>query len=100
MGLMEFGCVRLKIGGKKKDTLGFEGTPNARDGGGKFGFEVGLGLRLSGAVVEGTLQDVRQHQAQFLKISEDGFRGLPLCGDVNGVENRAGFAVEGQIWRV
>ena len=68
----------MKFGRDEEEALGLQGTANAGDGGGKLFFEEGVRLSDVGDVfVEGTFQDVGEHQAEFLEFGEDGFGDFP-----------------------
>jgi hypothetical protein len=98
--MMDFGSMALERGGDEEEALGFKRTPNACHGEGTLIFEQGVHLRFGDSAVERALQDVSQHQAEFLKFGENGFRRLAFCGKLDGFEEGGRFTVEGLVWRI
>jgi len=97
---MQFVRQLLQIGRDQQEALGFEGTSNAGDSGGKLFFEQFASLRCGDTVFERTFQNVGEHQAEFLEFGKDDSRGLPFRRDLKGVEDRASFTLEQSAGRV
>lgn len=90
----------LEFGRDEEQALWFEGAPDAGNGGGELFLKQGVGFGIGDVIVEGTFQDVGEHQAEFLEFGEYGFVRLPFRTEWNGLENGASFAFEGRLRRI
>lgn len=89
---MQFIRQLLQAGGDEEDALWLEGAADARGCGGQLFFEKFARLGRGKTVLERTFEDVRQHESEFLKFRKHSLRRLPFRGDLDGIEDRAGFA--------
>ncbi len=74
---MKLGEEWQEVGGEEEQALGFERATDAGDGDRELLCQQRLGLRWRDVFVEGALENMGEHQAEFLEFDLDGFRGLP-----------------------
>jgi hypothetical protein len=91
---------RQQFPARQDDALGLEGTTKTGDGGGKVRFENLRRLRFAEARLNGTFEEVSQHEATLLKLAENCVRGLSLGRKLHGFEKFASFAFETAFGRI
>jgi hypothetical protein len=91
---MQFIWKLLQVVKDEQDTLGLEGSADARNRGGQMFFQQVRRLRGGDTFFERTFEDVRQHQAELLKFAKRVFSRLPSRGDLHGLKNGSGLSLE------
>ena len=91
---MQFIWKLLQVVRDEQDTLGLEGSADARNRGRQMFFQELRRLCGGDTFFERTFEDVRQHQAELLKFGKRIFWRLPFRGDLDGLKNGSGLSLE------
>jgi len=88
----ELPCQRGQFAGEEYDALGPERAADPCESDGKLFFEELLRGGRRGVGFQGAFQNMSEEQATLLELCENGVRGLPCPGDLQGVQEVGGFA--------